>query len=432
MAMVMLNGTLNRIMIVEMGVPTWLVALMISLPLVFAPFRALVGFRSDSHRSVLGWRRVPYIWAGTLLQFGGFAIMPFALIILSGDSNGPDWAGHAGAALAFLLVGAGLHTTQTAGLALATDLAPEHARSRVVAFLYVMLLIGMVGSALAFGVLLEKFGQVRLIQVIQGAALTTFVLNVVALWKQEPRRPSQTAEARAPSAFRDTLRTIRQRGLSTRALVAVGLGTAGFAMQDILLEPYGGEILKLSVSQTTTLTAFLAAGTLAGLTLASRWLGRSGDPYRLAGCGSVIGIVAFSAIVFAAPLESLTLFFAGTILIGLGGGLFAIGTLTAAMELARSGNGGLVLGAWGAVQASAAGAGMALGGAIRDVVSGLARAGDLGPVLAGPSVGYSVVYHVEIALLFMTLVAVGPLVKRTRGAQERTVSRKFGLAELPG
>ena len=58
MAMVLLNGTLNRVMIVELDVPAWLVALMVSLPLVFAPFRALVGFRSDTHRSSLGWRRV--------------------------------------------------------------------------------------------------------------------------------------------------------------------------------------------------------------------------------------------------------------------------------------------------------------------------------------------------------------------------------------
>jgi MFS transporter, BCD family, chlorophyll transporter len=79
MAMVLLTGTLNRVMIVELSVPAWLVGLMVSLPLVFAPFRALIGYKSDTHKSVLGWRRVPYIWFGTMLQFGGFAIMPFAV-----------------------------------------------------------------------------------------------------------------------------------------------------------------------------------------------------------------------------------------------------------------------------------------------------------------------------------------------------------------
>ena len=47
------------------------------------------------------------------------------------------------AVIAFLLVGVGMHTTQTAGLALATDLAPPEARPRVVALLYIMLLAGM-------------------------------------------------------------------------------------------------------------------------------------------------------------------------------------------------------------------------------------------------------------------------------------------------
>ena len=148
---------------------------MVSLPLVFAPLRALIGFRSDTHRSVLGWRRVPYIWIGTLLQFGGLAIMPFALHgAVRRRGTGPPSIGQIGAALAFLLVGAGLHTTQTAGLALATDLAPAESRPRVVALLYVMLLVGMVASALVFGALLADFGQVRLIQVIQGAALVTW------------------------------------------------------------------------------------------------------------------------------------------------------------------------------------------------------------------------------------------------------------------
>ena len=67
MAMVMLVGTLNRVMIVEMGVATSLVSFMVALPLLIAPFRALIGFQSDHHRSHLGWRRVPYIWMGTLI-----------------------------------------------------------------------------------------------------------------------------------------------------------------------------------------------------------------------------------------------------------------------------------------------------------------------------------------------------------------------------
>ena len=73
MAIVLLNGTLNRVMVVELEVPVWLVSLMVSLPLLFAPLRALIGHRSDHHRCYLGWRRVPYLWMGTMAQFGGLA-----------------------------------------------------------------------------------------------------------------------------------------------------------------------------------------------------------------------------------------------------------------------------------------------------------------------------------------------------------------------
>ncbi|WP_022721590.1 MFS transporter [Rhodopseudomonas sp. B29] len=430
-SIVLLNGTLNRVMIVELGVTTLLVSAMVSLPLVFAPLRVLIGFKSDNHRSVLGWRRVPYIWMGTLLQFGGFAIMPFALLVLSGGGEYPAVYGEIGGALAFLLVGAGMHTTQTAGLALATDLAPEHSRPRVVAFLYVMLLVGMTGAALIFSELLRNFNEIKLIQVIQGVAVTQMLLNIVALWKQEARNPALTSASRERPDFNRSWARFRAAGGSTRMLVAVALGTAGFSMQDILLEPYGAEVLRLTVGQTTALTAFFALGTLAGFGIAARQLGRGGDPYRLAGLGALVGVFAFAAVILSAAAQSVLLFRFGTALIGFGGGLFAAGTLTAAMAVASESDPGLALGTWGAVQATAAGGGILLGGALRDAVAVLAADGALGSTLSGPAIGYSFVYNIEIALLFATLIAVGPLVRTTRTNYAQS-SAKFGLAEFPG
>ncbi len=429
-SVVLLNGTLNRVMIVELGVPSWLVASMVAMPLVFAPMRVLIGFRSDHHRSVLGWRRVPYIWMGSLLQFGGLAIMPFALLVLSGDAPGQVIAGRIGAAIAFLLVGAGLHTTQTAGLSLATDIAPEPSRPRIVAFLYVMLMLGMMVSALVFGAALANFSEMRLIQVVQGAALTGMALNIIALWKQEARDPARTSPERERPRFQDSWRKFQEAGGSLRVLLAVGLGTAGFTMQDILLEPYGAEILHLTVSETTALTALFAGGTLAGFAISARRLVHGADPYRIAAIGALVGLVAFSAIIFSAPLMSPALFRLGATLIGFGGGLFAVGTLTAAMALAKDGASGLALGTWGAVQATASGVAIAGGGAIRDVMSALATEGHLGAALVSRATGYSIVYHIEIALLFATLVVIGPLVRWRHPVRQD--NQKFGLVEFPG
>jgi BCD family chlorophyll transporter-like MFS transporter len=73
------------------------------------------------------------------------------------------------------------------------------------------------------------------------------------------------------------------------------------------------------------------------------------------------------------------------------------------MQMAPPEQTGLAMGAWGAVQASAAGVGMALGGLLRDAVA-----------LGSSSVlGYSAVYGLEIVLLVLTLWAVRPLQRPT-------------------
>lgn len=414
MSLVLMVGTLNRVMIVELGVSASLVGVMIALPLIFAPFRALIGFRSDNHRSQLGWRRVPFMYRGTMVQFGGLAIMPFALLVLSGGGNAgqlPAWVGQSAAGLSFLLVGIGLHTTQTVGLALATDLTTTESQPKVVGLMYVMLLIGTIVSALLFGALLSEFTPARLVQVIQGAAVATLVLNAVALWKQEPLGRMRPQPVAPPSqiGFAASWQQFIHRRHAVRSLVALGLGTLAFSMEEVLLEPYGGEVLKLSVSDTTRLTATLALGSLLGFGLASRVLSRGADPFRMAAQGAVVGVPAFLAVIIAGPTGSPLLFGFGTLLVGFGVGLFSHGTLTAGMQLAPDDQTGLALGAWGAVQASAAGLGMALGGILRDVTSAT------GPqTVWGQAIAYDVVYALEIALLLVTLVALGPLMRRSR------------------
>ncbi len=411
MAIVLLVGTLNRVMIVELGIPAWLVASMIALPLLFAPFRMVVGHRSDTHRSVLGWRRVPYIWFGSMLQFGGLAIMPFALILLSGDSHGPRIIGEAGAALAFLMTGAGLHTTQTAGLALATDLAPEHARPNVVALLCFMLLVGTVVAAVSFGLLLSPFSELRLVQVVQGAGLLTIVLNGAALWKQEPRNRNRTKAILPSVTFAQSWRAYTQTGQSARRLLSIGMGTVAFSMQDVLLEPYGGRALHLPVSATTSLTAFLAVGGGMGLGLAAYKLKGGSNPYAVAGMGALAGIGAFACLLGAPLLSAPGIFAVGVLIVGFGAGMFAHGTLTASMNMAQGDATGIALGAWGAVQATAAGLAIATGGVLSDAIGALARSGRLGHALSGPATGYSAVYLIEVVLLLATFLTVAPLAR---------------------
>lgn len=432
LAFVLLNGTLNRVLIVELDTPTWIVALMIAIPLVVAPFRALIGYRSDTHRSVLGWKRVPYIWFGTLGQFGGLAIMPFALLLISR----PDTflAGVAAACISFLLTGAGMHVTQTAGLALATDIASEDKRPRVVALLYVMLLIGMMIAAFTIGNLLNDFTATKLVQVIQGAAVVTMVLNVIALWKQEARGSSAKPSDPPPPPFSKIWASFTDQPNTKRLLLAIGFGAMAFAMQDALLEPYGGEVLGLSVGSTTALTGTWAIGALIAFAYSGKRLSHGANPLRLAGLGAVAGIFAFLMTIFAAPLASVPLLYVGATAIGFGTGLFSVGTMIAAMGLAQQGSSGLALGAWGAVQASCAGIGIVVGGLVRDLVSYFALADSLGATLAVRASGYGTVYCIEIVLLLVTLIVLGPVIGLPiTGTDEKNNNEAegFGLSEFP-
>lgn len=428
--MALLVGTLNRVMIVELGVPAWWVALSVALPLVFAPLRALIGYRSDTHPSALGLKRMPYMWIGTILMFGGLAIMPFALLLLSvpHDQTVQIWAGRIGAALAFLLVGAGMQITQTAGMALASDVAPEAKRPRVVALLYSTLLIGMVAGSASLGWVLAEFSPTRLVQVVQGSAVLVAVLNITSLWRQEARGAKRGA--RVPNGFSRSWARLMAMPSMRRFLWTVGLGTVAFGMQDIVLEPYGGEVLGMDVGWTSALTAMSAAGALLAFALAARVVGRSIDTVRVGALGALLGLPAFACVIFSAPLASPLMFQTGAALIGFAGGLFSVGMLLTAMELPERELTGLVLGAWGAVQATAAGVAMALGGVLRDVVGGLATGGWLGSALNSPITAYSFVFHLEIYLLFVVLIALGPLVRQR--AQRPRCSQAFGLAELPG
>jgi BCD family chlorophyll transporter-like MFS transporter len=173
----------------------------------------------------------------------------------------------------------------------------------------------------------------------------------------------------------------------------------------------------MSVGATTWLTAALAAGGLAGFSLASSILSRGFDPARMARAGAWVGLPAFAAVLGAAASQSIELFGAGVLLIGFGAGLFGHGTLTLTMNRAPKEQAGLALGAWGAVQATAAGAAVALGGIGRDLVDALARGKVFGQALNSPATGYAAIYGLEIVLLVATVIAMGKLIAdRARSA----------------
>ena len=170
-------------------------------------------------------------------------------------------------------------------------------------------------------------------------------------------------------------------------------------------KPYGGQALGFSVAETTRLTALLAGGTLIGFGIASTLLSQGGAPHRLGLIGALIGIPGFAAIILSSFGLGPIVFLAGTLLTGLGVGLFGHATLTATMRAAPRNQNGLALGTWGAVQATAAGVGVALAGIVRDVI--LSASDDR---VVAPHMPYNAVFLIEVVFLLLACAILLPAV----------------------
>jgi BCD family chlorophyll transporter-like MFS transporter len=118
-------------------------------------------------------------------------------------------------------------------------------------------------------------------------------------------------------------------------------------------------------------------------------------------------------------------------LIGFGAAVFGHATLTATMSLAPKEQAGLALGAWGAVQATAAGVAMALSGTLRDLVNAALGATEAFGAYASAAGGYITVYGLEIALLLVTVAATIPLVRRNSESAESERRPGDELAAMP-
>jgi len=394
-----ISGTLNRVLITELGIPAVAVGFLISLHYFISPVRVMIGYRSDQARSLGHWR-TPYVVLGVMLTFGGLACAPFALILLGGDGM----IGFLPAMLIctgiFAIYGAGINIVETIYLALVSDITPKEQRGKAISVLWVMLVLGTIVSAIVVSWLLVEYSHKRLIQVMQGSATIFVLLTVVALWKQERLRPDGTIinendVQRVRSSLWDSLRLLEGQTVLKRLFLIIFVATMAFATHDVLLEPYGGEVLGMSVSATMGLTALWGIATMVGVIAAGVMLWQKQPPALLIGLGCSIGLVGFGVISYASDAVLIIPFEIGVAFISIGRGLFIVGSVILVMSLTDISHAGVFLGIWGVVQALAQGVGVIGGGLLRDVAE---------RQFSSVVLGYTSVYITSLALLLSVVL----------------------------
>lgn len=420
-----LVGTLNRVLIDELRIPATAVGFLIAIHYFVSPIRAIVGYETDKKRALGRWR-TPYIVFGAMLTYGGLSTAPFSLIVLSEEAM-PFWQAMAICIAIFVVYGIGVNIVETTYLALVSDITPPQERGRVLATLWMMLVLGTVVSSIVVGNLLVTYTHGTLIRIMQSSAVLFVVLTFLALFGREKMRPDGTLinvneVIRVRMSFGESLRALWQQRLLRTLFGILFLATLAFATHDVLLEPYGGQVLGMSVAATTQLTALWGVSMIAAIITAGWLLWRGHSPVLPIVLGICLGIVGFLTISLAGSSAHTTIFRLGVMMIGMGRGLFIVASVAIVMTLADIQHAGLFIGMWGVMQAMAQGFGTIGGGLVRDII--LARTGVI-------AYGYVGAYTISLLLLVVAVACI-LIMRLDRQIQSGAVRSPWsGLQDLP-
>lgn len=381
MLSVLTLGVLNRVMKVEFGLNLTLVSLVIGIH-YFAAFVAIpLGHRSD-RRPWRGYYRTPYILFGAGLTALTTALAPFAAFLLARTGGSIPAAIVAGAL--FLLMGTGMYVAGTAYLSLITDLTEEEERGRVVAITWSMMMVGILAGVFLTIQMMSHYTPEGLVGLFLVMSIVLMGLTVVSIWGQERRASVQ----RVGQALHlgQGVRVVMASHQARSFFVFLFLGIFFQFVQQMTLEPFGGDVFSLPVKETTLFNAYQMVGTLLGMGLSGAWVVRRLGKKKTTAVGSLVAGIAFASLTLASSGEHLILVRPAILAIGFGMGVFTVGGLSLMMDFTVQQQVGLFMGAWTLAQALANGLGSVGGGALHD----------LGLTLFGSEAGaYALVFGVE-------------------------------------
>jgi len=412
---VLTTSTLNRVMVVELGLLAILPAGLVAWHYAVQLSRPRWGHGSDQGR-----KRTPWIIGGMgVLAMG--AVMAANATALMGVSR---FGGIALAIVAFTMIGLGVGASGTSLLALLASRVTPTRRPAAAATTWIMMILGIAVTATVVGGLLEPFSMARLAQVSGAAALTAFLVTVLAVAgvEKQPLAVAPDATPRAP--FMQALREALADRQAWRFSVFVFVSMLAYSAQDLILEPFSGLVFGLTPGQSTQLAGVQHGGVLLGMIVVGGlggWIGGRGRGWMrgwtVAGClGSALALAALATAAQVGPGWPIRATVFG---LGFFNGMFAVAAIGSMMGLAGEGAGrseGIRMGVWGAAQAVA----FALGGFLGAI--GV----DIGRQLLATGDAFALVFALEAALFLASAVIALRLSVGSRGATATFDNRRVG------
>jgi len=410
MADVMATGVWNRVMISDLGFSATPIGLLVSLRYFLAPLGMWAGRISDE-RPILGFHRLFWVWLGRGLMVASMA----ALGILTGQlaaGASADAFYWAGIALALLVFSFGNAISGSTFLALIYDRAAPNQRGRAVGIVWTFLLLGYMLGGIVFGIMLPthenggalSFTPETLVNLFAGAAIILgglWFISVLGEEKRSARAPGRQNERSddASRSIRSDLKLAFSNRQTRYFFWFLGLSMIFAFSQDLILEPFAGDIFGMPASVTTRFAAYwgLTAilGTVICLVLARRVKRLTNTVMSYAGVLALM--VAFSLFAIGALANIRQLVTPGLLALGVGLGIWNVGTLGLMMDMSPVGRAGAFLGFWTLVVTLARGIGVSGGGIVRDITLQLT---------GSPNTAYGLVFLAGIAGLGASLWAL--------------------------
>lgn len=416
-------AVLNRVMISELGIPATITAGTLAMSQFVAPARVWFGQLSDA-KPIFGRHRSGYVWLGTVV-FGLAVFLAVQIVWQLGaiarandgwlwNAQTIGWTGLL--ALVMAVYGLAVSSSSTPFTALLVDISDEDNRSKLVAVIWSMLMVGIVIGGISGSIILKKIeaggvqaGQIPLENlqnpinsVFSIVPFIVFALAIIATWRVERKYSRFSARSAASNredsiTFANALKILtasRQTGIF---FCFLALFTISLFMQEAVLEPYGGEVFGMSIADTTKLNSYWGIGILLGYgTTGFLVIPRLGKKLTTK-IGCFLIAVCFGLIILAGFTQAEIVLKIAMVLFGIAAGVATIGGISLMLDLTAAETAGTFIGAWGLAQSMSRALATVAGGVILD----LGKA-----IFAVPLLAYGLVFALQALGM---LLAIGLL-----------------------
>ncbi len=355
---VLTTSTLNRIMVVELGLAAVIPGALVGLHYGVQIARPLWGHGSDR-----GGRRTPWIVGGVaLLSLAGVGAAMATALMAEHFAVGLLLA-----ILDFILIGFGIGAAGTSLLALLASSVAAERRPAAATVVWLMMIFGIAVTAILSGRFLDPFSMTRLIEITAVVGVAALALTIVAVFRVEKRgAAAPVARGSAPAvSFRESLADAWADPPARLFTIFVFVSMLGYSMQDLILEPFAGLVFGMTPGETTSLSGIQNAGVFIGMVLVgvvgsllSRRVPAILGYFTVGGC--VMSAAALAALSMAAATGPGWPLTANVLALGFANGMFAVAAIASMMALAGAAGrsrAGLRMGLWGAAQGIAFGLG---------------------------------------------------------------------------